>query len=279
MKKMEKVLIFGIKNSPPDLYEIVEKKYQVIGILDNNKLVQHTYVNGKYVYPPEELDRLSFDKIVIGAASHTATRQIFEECLNRGIEKTKIINEYTIKTQDISTKQLFVMQHKKNSKCRFENFSRMNLLIHYAFVEQYYGKNELGFQLADKYMKLVCEEERALNHTKYFSELIESMEKYGYYKKSYIAVNREGELIDGTHRFSYLLWKNVSTSKVDIFNSILNLGAGGNRDLNWMMKQKEIFSQKDIICLEMIYAKIVKQLRINNNLDRKVTDLWRKKES
>ena len=276
---MEKILIWGVAKNPPHLYETLEKKYEILGWIDSKKEVQHQYINGKYVYSPNEMADIAFDKIVIGAAIYVGTRQIMEECINRGVLKENINSTYVMKTQRMSLKQIFLMQHKVGEPCCFESFTRMNLLIQYAFVEQYYEKNMVGFDLAERYMKLVCQEERAENHYKYFLELIKSIEQYGFEKKSYLGVNREGSLIDGTHRIACLLWGNIKQADVDIYNTDWNLGEEGVRTLAWLQKRSDIFLQEDIDYLQKVYDVIVKQLGINTRtIKRERVDLWESTE-
>ena len=272
---MEKILIWGVAKNPPDLYKTLQEKYEVLGWLDNKKDVQHQYLNGKYIYSPNEMDSIAFDKVVIGAAIYVGTRQILEECINRGIPKENIITTYVMRTRKLSLKQILTLQHKVGEKCCFENFTRMNLLIQYAFVEQYYGSNDLGYGLADRYMRLVCQEKRVDNHYEYFSDLIKSIEKHGFDEKSYLSVNKEGCLIDGTHRMAYLLWKNIKEADFDIFNTVWNIGDEGVRSLGWLQERPDIFSKRDIEYLRNIYDEMVERLEIDIEMrKREFVDLW-----
>ena len=273
---MEKILIWGIKKNPVGLLEKLRKLYLVVGWVDSNPELQHQYIQKIYVYSPTEIFDIEYDKIIIGASIYVVSREIKNKCVEMGIPKEKVIIDYVMKTKTLDIKKIFLLQHKENKECIFENYDRMNLLIQYSFLEQYYGKNTVGFALAEKYMKAVCiEESRAHNHCQYFMELIQSMEQQGMKKDSYISLNKGGYLIDGTHRLAYLLWHNMQYVESDIYNTLWNLGENGERDIKFLQEKKDIFSPTDIKHLYRTYQDICRQLGLDaNTLKRGKADLW-----
>ena len=272
-KYMEKALIWGLKKNPDNLFAELEKQYEIIGWVDSNPDLQHQYVYNKYVYAPDEIAYVEFDKIIIGAAIYIVSREIKNTCVNRGIPEEKVLLDYVMQTKRFKLRDIFVLQHKEEIY-DFDNFLRMNLLIQYAFVDQYYGKNIYGYEMAEKYMRCVCiEEERAQNHKRYFEELIQSFEKQGFEQESYLAINKEGNLIDGTHRLAYLLWHGVEYADVDIYNTVWNLGEGGERGLDFLKSKNEIFYESDVDCLRNIYKRICEKYDIKEVLDRRIS-LW-----
>lgn len=274
---MEKIIIWGVRKNPPEMWEILKKNYEIVGWVDKNKEYHGKVIKDIKVYSPEEIDELSFDKVVVGAAIFIGTRQIMEGCLAKGIKEEDIITKYVLKTQKMSPAELFMLQHKEGAICCFNNFKRINLLIQYAFVGQFYGANKYGYELANKYMELVCEDDRRYNHQYYFEELIRSIDKAGFSAKSYISVNRNGQLIDGTHRLAIGLWKKEKEASIDILNTDWNLGKEGDRDVDWMRNRGDIFSEQEIRVLQSLYEELKSELiMITDNGIRKGICLWEK---
>lgn len=274
---MEKIIIWGVRKNPPELWEILKSRYEIVGWIDKNKVYCGKDIKNIKVYSPEQVSELYFDKVVIGAAIFTGTRQIIDTCLNMGISEEKIITKYVLKNTNMPVGEVFKLQHKEGQTYCFENFNRINLLIQYAFVEQFYGKNTFGYELASKYMKLVCEDDRRNNHQFYFENLIQSIDKIGFSEKSYISLNKKGQLIDGTHRLAIGVWRDEIEVGVDIINTDWNLGEEGNRDLKWIRKRNEVFLEKEIRLLQELYEKLNgKLLKKTDNEVKEGICLWEK---
>ena len=274
---MEKIVIWGVKKNPFELWEILKDKYEILGWIDKNPQYHGKYIKNIRVYDPEQLNSIPFDKVIVGAAIFNGTRQIVRDCLSKGVEKENIITEYVLKTKDMSLSEVFELQHKENKTYTFENFNRLNLLIQYAFVEQFYGLNTIGYELAERYMKLVCEDERRNSHQAYFEKLIKSVERNGFSKESYISLNKDGALIDGTHRMAIALWRKEPQVSIDILNTDWNLGAENDRDLNWIRKRDNLFSSADIEFLETLYEELKLELSKKTNKEERVAvNLWEK---
>lgn len=271
---MENIIIFGINKNPEGLYEHLEEKYNIVGWIDSNESFQHQFVNGKYVYSPDEMDGLSFDKVIVGPAIFGGTRQIYDVCRRKGITAENVITDYVLKCRKMDIKDIFALQHKEGKSYTFENFERMNLLIQYAFVEQYFDKAGKGYELAEKYMRLVCNEERALNHSAYYESLIERMQENCTSKVPDISLNKSGSLIDGTHRLAYYLYVKKDEIMVDVFNTDWNISRGGVRDLEWMLSYSDIFNEQDIQYLREVYDRVTMELGICKTEIRRKSNLW-----
>lgn len=275
---MQTAIIWGIRNNPSDFFDTVEEKYEIVGWVDRNKDFHNTYIKNKKVYSPEEVETLTFDKVIVGAALYSSTRPIVEDCLNRGITRENIVTEYVLTTKKMKLREIFMLQHREGEPYTFENFIRINLLIHYAFVEQYYGRNTIGYHLAERYMKLVCDDGREDNHQQYFEELINNIEKNGFSENSYISLNREGCLIDGTHRLALLLWNRIEETEADILNTVWNIGEGSEaeRGIEWFEEKKDSFSKRDIEYLKTLYYDLKRKWSGEAECERKPkVDLWK----
>lgn len=74
------------------------------------------------------------------------------------------------------------------------------LAIRYAAIEQYFGKNEVGFAMYRRAQALHSSPETAKERLSAFCRLIEEWRKNGYDEKSRLAINTGYEIIDGNHR-------------------------------------------------------------------------------
>ncbi len=74
------------------------------------------------------------------------------------------------------------------------------LAIRYAAIEQYFGKNEIGFDMYKRAQALHSSPETAEERLTAFCRLIEEWQKNGYDEQSRIAINTGYEIIDGNHR-------------------------------------------------------------------------------
>ena len=124
----------------------------------------------------------------------------------------KLKNRYGVEIiVDVET--FFWLQHVEENGKIF--FNRYDLIVRMLAIDNYYGLNDFGFNL---YLKM--QNIRKLTHkyipddmtfdTKIFSDLIKSFEQEGFKEDYPIHVNRFMELVDGSHRFSLALYKNIN---------------------------------------------------------------------
>jgi hypothetical protein len=77
-------------------------------------------------------------------------------------------------------------------------FTRMTLIVKLLAIENYYQKNQIGWEI---YKKV-----HPPNKDKDFKELIETVEKDGYYDLSFIIIDKKFHILDGNHRLAMLLY-------------------------------------------------------------------------
>ena len=269
----EKIVIYGINKNPEDLFETLKEKYEIVGWVDSNENYQHQYINDLYVYSPMEMRGLTFDKVIIGAAIFGGTRSIMKTCEENGVSKENVISSYVLKNAEMNVRDIIRMQYKEGTYSSFETFIRINLLIQYAFIKQYFEGEGRGIELAKVYMQTVCNEERGIEHEIYFKELINKLEE-NKELDGYVSLNRQGELIDGTHRLAYYIYMGSEKVKVDVFNTIWNVSKGGKRDLEWIKEYISSMDSQDIAYLHDIYREICEKYHIGNEYIEGKSDIW-----
>lgn len=93
------------------------------------------------------------------------------------------------------------------------------LAIRYAAIEQYFGKNEIGFDLYKRAQALHSTPETAEERLTAFCRLIEKWQKSGYDEQCRIAVNTSYEIIDGNHRVALAQYFKQKQIVCDIFEN------------------------------------------------------------
>lgn len=95
----------------------------------------------------------------------------------------------------------------KNTKS--EELLRCDIVVRYLAIEQFYGKNDFGFAMYCKMQNKRVKEGYGDKSLEKFKLLIESYDIYGYDKKSYILLDKNLNLIDGSHRMALALYHNM----------------------------------------------------------------------
>lgn len=140
---------------------------------------------------------------------------IFEQARNLGFHNIQIgavlegfSNNNQEKNTELSLKDLFLINFQD------EDTRRYDIVVRYLAIENYYGKNDYGFQLYKKMQELRTKKDGyGALAVKQFKKLIESYDKNGYDKESRINVFDNLKLLDGSHRMALGLYhhlKNIS---------------------------------------------------------------------
>jgi hypothetical protein len=98
-----------------------------------------------------------------------------------------------------------LFQQNKN-----ERFNRFDIIVRYLAIEHYYGGNNFGLELYEKMQSLRRKQEWVKPDIFRFKKLIESYED-GYDNSSKIELDRNLNLIDGSHRMALALYHNIFT--------------------------------------------------------------------
>ena len=99
----------------------------------------------------------------------------------------KLVHNKSFISTNVNIRDLVIHHYDNNS-----NFLRMDTVIRYLAIEQYYGKNNYGYELYNKMQtaRLKKKESSALNQ---FIQLLKSIEELGYSESSLITINQKGE--------------------------------------------------------------------------------------
>lgn len=126
------------------------------------------------------------------------------------------------------------------------------LAIRYAAIEQYLGKNEIGFAMYKKAQALHSSPETAEERLAAFCRLIESWRTKGYDEKSRISINTDYEVIDGNHRVALAKYFDQKQIKCDIYEK--RMGVTELHGVNAMLTDKvllrEGFGSQEMKCLD-----------------------------
>lgn len=93
------------------------------------------------------------------------------------------------------------------------------IAVRYLAIENYYGKNTIGYDIYLKLMELHTSHETAVKRLSTFIKLIKDWEKLGYDDTKSIDILENGILIDGTHRFSLGVYFGLNDMSCNIYDA------------------------------------------------------------
>lgn len=97
------------------------------------------------------------------------------------------------------------------------------MAIRYLAIENYYNKNNNGYEIYLKLMELHCSEMTAQRRLQQFIELIRNCEKYGYDSKQTPLLLENKDIIDGTHRIALSSYLKKNYIICDIYPMTKNI--------------------------------------------------------
>lgn len=140
------------------------------------------------------------------------------------------------------------------------NLGDYRIAARYLVIDNYYGKNEIGYDIYIKLMKLHASHETAVKRLSSFIELIKSWEVNGYNKDKCIDILENGILIDGTHRFTLGVYFRLEKMMADIY------------DIHVYNNICEIHGEEAIMGKDVVKAKLENKNIINllNEVNNKI---------
>lgn len=128
------------------------------------------------------------------------------------------------------------------------------LAIRYAAIEQYFGRNQIGFDMYRRAQALHSSPETAKERLSAFCRLIAEWEKNGYKEQSRIAINTSYEIIDGNHRVALAKYYSQKQIVCDIYEKRIDVTElhGENAMLTDKVLFMEGFSDKEMEYLDEI---------------------------
>lgn len=141
MAKKYKLLIFGTgKSAEKILLNIKKDNVQIVGFLDNDKKRIHENYKGKKVYLPSELNKLSYDFIVIASIKY---EQMIEQLQTFGVEEDKILPYFSFQHETYEKyRSLFYMDGMIYDELqrKFENLELLHKNIEYEIADKVENK-------------------------------------------------------------------------------------------------------------------------------------------
>lgn len=144
----------------------------------------------------------------------------------------------------ISVSDLFY-NHIRNME-----LSRCDIVVRYLAIENYFGKNNRGFEMYTKMQRArkkwfapssnISEETDSCTAANQFKELIASYEKSGYDRESHIILDRSLSLIDGSHRMALALYYGIK----NITALVIHFDHPVDYSIDWFLHVG--FSQEEI---------------------------------
>ncbi|MDR2207302.1 MAG: hypothetical protein LBE36_14220 [Flavobacteriaceae bacterium] len=147
-------------------------------------------------------------------------------------------------------RELFFQQKKENK------FNRYDIIVRYLAIENFYEKNDFGFDLYKKMQINRVGNGRGEKSTEKFKELIYSYEKNGYDSSSEIELYADLHLIDGSHRIALALYHEIYEISCKVRSDVVNIFYG----IEWFIEKG--FSVEEIKKIQEKYEEIVDNITV-----------------
>ena len=119
------------------------------------------------------------------------------------------------------------------------------IAIRYLAIEQFYEKNNYGYDVYKKGMQLHCDKETAVKRLEKFISLMQQWDINGYDENSHIKVTEEGHIFDGVHRLSLAYYYNRSHMICDVYH-VKDYSTFINQNVRITEQQLAMFEKKEI---------------------------------
>ena len=217
------IYIYGAGKIGKKILHLIEKtkdsdsKFK--GFLVSDLIGNPSTINNFPVMVPESV----FDRTSLILVSVT---DIYQEAIVESLKKmafTNIIIAYKYsfidndetspfcETMKVGTNELLLSQYRE------KHFNRYDVIVRLLAIEQYYGKNNNGFDL---YVKMqnnrICDDSYGRISLQRFIKLIQSYEKNGYDDNSELIVDDKLQLLDGSHRLALAVYFGITQLRVRI---------------------------------------------------------------
>ncbi len=140
---------------------------------------------------------------------------IIKKAIIKGVKKVnRILNTKHIK---LDVGELF-FQHNGES-----DFLRYDMIVRLITIEKFCENHDYDFNLYYRMQKARVGEDWANQAVKIFKELIESYEINGYDESSEIVLDKNLQLIDGSHRFALAIFYGYKTISAKVLPEVFNV--------------------------------------------------------
>ena len=199
-------------------------------VLRNNNLegriacFTQTTVDDDFVFERIKVKPIEYVKKLKNVIVCVAVHEIYKDEIIRNLEKNEIYNYMWV--YPIIHSLIFGDPIKKNIAISVAEIACINLndyriATRYLAIDNYYGKNTIGYSIYLKLMELQVPHESAMKRLSEFINLINKWDEYGYDSTKSIDISEEGYLIDGTHRLTLGLYKGLQKMTGDVYDANL----------------------------------------------------------
>ena len=151
----------------------------------------------------------------------------------------------TVKHMKYNVEEIFLQQNL------LKGYNRLDTVVRYLAVEEYYGKNDYGFRLYEKMQGKRIDKAYVTGSVERFRNLIESWEKNGYSDDSEISLDRNLLIIDGSHRMALALYHGIKDISCKVYKNKTSIDYG----LSWFVQNDFTVEEMNIIqnkCEELL---------------------------
>ena len=256
---MNRAVIFGVSDFGIALSKKICTKYEIVAFADNDPKKQGMIINGIPVVNPDFISDNNIDKIFMGTNSFLSQNPIKNQLQKMGIPEEAICCGHVSKKSVDTIKNIFLKQHDIFHGCNYKGFLNYNIIMLLLGVEEYFGHNSYGMEICRKYRSHVSpvENETSEEYISNFEKLIQNFDGNFSEKDSGIILNRNGRMIDGSHRMAICLYKGCNQVPVIVMNTSFEI----IRDWDWILNS-EIFSNTEVNIIKQKYTDII------NNINR-----------
>lgn len=218
--KKNKIVIYGTGYVAMKFYEALI--YRNLGtniesfVISKRSKTSESIINGIIVKTIDEFDNKK-NSIVCIAVHETIKDEIEQQLDNRNIKNYIWINRYRL-IELLLGKPIIENIRMPVAKI-VHGCQDYRIAIRYLAIENYFGKNNYGYDIYVKTQKLYCEERTAKKRLLSFCDLIVNCETNGYDSGSKILLSEKNELLDGMHRITLALYYHIGEVLCDIFKS------------------------------------------------------------
>lgn len=204
---------------------------------EDHRMLEELFPRGRIVMCNELCDRhgLSFyelsseyiepdDVYLILETSAMRVDHLVTLLLEKGVYADRILTGVSEDWKQIEVGQLLRMQHFDSDICNAETFSRYAIIIRFLFIESRELGTSEGFALYNKYLT-AKKYDGYDRRKKQFENLLQSFREKGP-QDLWIAVDRHGRIIDGSHRIAICLYLGIRHVRVRYMNTSERLDSG-----------------------------------------------------
>jgi len=163
----------------------------------------------------------------------------------------KLITNKSIVKNQVNVRDLVIHLFNEESE-----FLRMDTVVRYLAIEQYNGKNDVGYALYNK-MQTTRMGDKGMAALDHFKQLIKNIQSLGYSDSSFITINRKGYLKDGSHRLAYAIY----SGKTNLPALFVEDEYSVDYSINWFKENN--FSKEDIRNIENGFQRIKEKLEVS----------------